>query len=166
MSSENARNWTPHALVGLLAVLVALIVAGRPGIAQQKGEWPSITGGHTSTRYSALDQINASNFNTLKVAWEWSGDVGPGVTVGDINARSLPIYVDGMLLTTAGERRTVVSLDPTTGKTLWSFQEPLTPRHEYSMRSNHGKGVTFARINGRGVVFITTPGVFLHRPDA
>ena len=118
MTSENPRNWTPHALVGLLAVLVALIVAGRPGVAQQKGDWPSITGGDTGTRYSALDQITASNFNTLKVAWEWNGDAGPGVTVGDINARSLPIYVDGMLLTTSGERRTVLSLDPATGKTL------------------------------------------------
>ena len=34
------------------------------------------------------------------------------------------------------------------------------------MRSNHGKGVTYARINGRGVVFITTPGFFLHALDA
>ena len=71
-----------------------------------------------------------------------------------------------MLITTSGPRRTVVSLDPATGKTLWSFQEPLTPRHEYSMRSNHGKGVAYARINGRGVVFVTTPGFFLHALDA
>ena len=53
----------------------------------------------------------------------------------------------------------MVSLDPATGKTLWTFQEPETPRHEYSMRSNHGKGVAYARINGRGVVFVTTPGL-------
>ena len=64
-----------------------------------------------------------------------------------------------MLITTSGPRRTVVSLDPATGKTLWTFQEPLTPRHEYSMRSNHGKGVTYARINGRGVVFDLDAGL-------
>ena len=78
------------------------------------GEWRFWGGGGWGTRYSALDQINASNFNTLKVAWEWNGEVPPDVTLGDINARSLPIYVDGMLLTTSGERRTVVSLDPAT----------------------------------------------------
>ena len=169
MHTEHPRNWTPHAVVGLFVVLIALVVAGRPGDAQEKKEveWPAITGGDTSTRYSALDQINASNFNSLAVAWEWNGEIAPGVNAGaDINARSLPIYVDGMLLTTSGERRTVVSLDPATGKTLWSFQEPLTPRHEYSMRSNHGKGVTYARINGRGVVFMTSPGFFLHALDA
>ena len=149
------------------AIVFALAIAILPGRAQQNGEWPGITGGYTSTRYSPLDQINASNFNTLKVAWEWRGEVPPGVELGDINARSLPIYVDGMLLTTSGPRRTVVSLDPVSGKTLWTFQEPETPRHAYSMRSNHGKGVAYARINGRGVVFVTTsPGFFLHALDA
>ena len=59
-----------------------------------------------------------------------------------------------------------MSLDPATGKTLWCFQEPLTPRHEYSMRSNHGKGVAYTKINGRGVVLVTTPGFFLHALDA
>ncbi|MCA1585398.1 MAG: PQQ-binding-like beta-propeller repeat protein [Acidobacteria bacterium] len=156
----------PRALAGVVAVALAIVMAGRLGGAAENGEWPGITGGDTSTRYSALDQINASNFNTLQVAWEWNGDAGPDVQLGDINGRSLPIYVDGMLITTAGPRRTVLSLDPATGKTLWSFQEPVTPRHEYSMRANHGKGVAYARINGRGVVFITTPGFFLHALDA
>ena len=169
MTNERVKSWTPHALAGVVAVVVALVLAGLPGSAQQtpsKGEWPSITGGDASTRYSSLDQIDAANFNTLKVAWEWNGEAPPGVEIGDINGRGLPIYVDGMLITTSGPRRTVVSLDPATGKTLWTFQEPSTPRHEYSMRSNHGKGVTFARINGRPIVFVTTPGFFLHALDA
>jgi quinoprotein glucose dehydrogenase len=83
-----------------------------------------------------------------------------------VNPRGLPIYVDGMLITVSGPRRTVVALDPATGKTLWTFQEPTTGRLEYSMRANHGKGVAFARVNGRGVVFVTTPAFFLHALDA
>jgi glucose dehydrogenase len=153
------------ALLGV-AIVFALVMANRPGDAQQRGEWPGITGGDTSTRYTPLDQINAANFGQAKVAWEWRGEVPPGVELGDINARSLPIYVDGMLLTTSGPRRTVVSMDPTSGKTLWTFQEPETPRHAYSMRSNHGKGVAYARINGKGVVLMTSPGFFLHALDA
>ncbi|HET9704435.1 MAG TPA: PQQ-binding-like beta-propeller repeat protein [Vicinamibacterales bacterium] len=159
-------SWNRRAGLGAAAIVLALVIANLPGVAQQSGDWPGITGGYTSTRYTALDQINASNFNNVKVAWEWRGEVPPGVEIGDINARSLPIYVDGMLLTTAGPRRTVVSLDPISGKTLWTFQEPETPRHAYSMRSNHGKGVAYARINGRGVVFVSTPGFFLHALDA
>lgn len=156
-------------LVGLGVVVAALVLAGRPGGAQQAsqpGDWPAITGGDAGTRYSAIDQINASNFNNLKITWEWNGEVAGGQPITDINGRSLPIYVDGMLLTTAGPRRNVVSLDPATGKTLWTWAEPLTPRHEYSMRSNHGKGVAYKRINGRGIVFISTPGFFLHALDA
>lgn len=155
-----------HALLGFTALVVGLAVAGLTPFAQQGTDWTRITGGYSSTRFSPLDQINASNFNNLKVAWEWRGEAPPGVEIGDINARSLPIFVDGMLLTTSGPRRTVVSLDPVSGKTLWTFQEPETPRHAYSMRSNHGKGVAYARVNGRGIVYVTTPGFFLHALDA
>ena len=68
-----------------------------------------------------------------------------------------------MLITTSGPRRTVVAMDPATGKTVWSFQEPTTPRHDYSMRSNHGKGVTYTKINGKSAIIIVTPGFFLHK---
>ncbi|MEZ5289063.1 MAG: PQQ-binding-like beta-propeller repeat protein, partial [Vicinamibacterales bacterium] len=165
MSTGLLHRWMAPALVGGLAVATALAIVSLPGAAQQRGEWPGITGGDDSTRYSALDQINASNFGTLKTAWEWKGEV-PGVEVGEINGRGLPIYVDGMLYTTSGPSRTVVAMDPATGKTVWAFQEPSTPRHDYSMRSNHGKGVTYYRLNGRGVIVIVTPAFFVHVLDA
>ena len=50
--TENRRGWTPHALVGLAAVVVALVIAGRPGDAQQKGEWPGINGLFMATGFS------------------------------------------------------------------------------------------------------------------
>ena len=34
------------------------------------------------------------------------------------------------------------------------------------MRANHGKGVAYTRLNGRGVVFVVTPAFFLHALDA
>ena len=107
MRSGNFRNWTRHTWVGGFAVAIAVVLSGLAGDAQNKADWPNITGGDSSTRYSPLDQINASNFNTLKIAWEWGAADAPGVELGDINGRSLPIYVDGMLLTTSGPRRTV-----------------------------------------------------------
>ena len=157
---------------GCLATLIAVaFVVGAPsGNAQQAGrtvEWSNITGGYSSTRFSPADQINATNFNDLRVAWEWRGAKDAGVELGGpVNPRGLPIYTDGLLITTSGPRRTVVALDPATGKTIWSFQEPTTARQEYSMRANHGKGVAYTRINGRGVVLVTTPAFFLHALDA
>lgn len=158
------QPWSAR-VAGWLAALVA--VGALTAVAQQPGEWPNITGNDSGTRYSSLDQINPSNFNSLKVAWQWRGETDAGIELGgEVNARSLPIYAEGLLITTAGPRRTVVAIDPATGKTLWTFQEPTTGRLEYSMRANHGKGVSYARVNGRGVVFITTPAFFLHALDA
>ncbi len=81
-------------------------------------------------------------------------------------ARPIPIYVDGMLITVAGDRRYVVAMDAGTGETLWTFREPSTFRWEYSMRKNHGKGVAYANIGGRDVVYVVTPAFFLHALDA
>ncbi len=60
-----SRSLTRYALAGV-TVIVALSIVGL--VAQQNVEWPNITGGYSSTRYAAIDQINASNFNNLKVA--------------------------------------------------------------------------------------------------
>jgi quinoprotein glucose dehydrogenase len=76
------------------------------------------------------------------------------------------VYADGKLFTVAGSRRHVVSIDPVSGETLWSFREPNTFRWEYSMRAPWGKGVAYSEIDGRGVVFIVTPAFFLYALDA
>ncbi|MCI0436337.1 MAG: PQQ-binding-like beta-propeller repeat protein [Gemmatimonadetes bacterium] len=136
------------------------------GLQQQRSEWRAINGDETSARYSPLDQIDATNFERLRVAWEWKGENAPIDLGGETLPRNLPIYVNGRLITTAGPKRTVVALDPATGSTLWTFQEPETFRWEYSMRASHGKGVAYAEIDGRGVVFLTSPGFFLHALDA
>ena len=128
------------------------------------GDWRYIGGDAAHTRYTSLDQINASNFEDLEVAWVWRGDnFGSGV---DYVFRSTPIYVDGLLYTVAGQRRTVVSINPATGETIWTYREPHTTRYERGMRNNYGKGVAYSEVDGRGVIFTTSPGFFLHALDA
>ncbi|HET9948562.1 MAG TPA: PQQ-binding-like beta-propeller repeat protein, partial [Longimicrobiales bacterium] len=80
--------------------------------------------------------------------------------------RSTPIYADGILYTVAGRRRTVVAIDPATGETLWTYREPHTERWERSPRQNYGRGVAYAEVDGRGVIYVVTPGFFLHALDA
>ncbi|MFW6206361.1 MAG: PQQ-binding-like beta-propeller repeat protein [Gemmatimonadota bacterium] len=128
------------------------------------GEWRYWGGDAWSTRYSPLDQIDAENFEDLEVAWVWRGDnFGPRP---DFIMRSTPIYADGILYTVAGRRRTVAAVDPATGETLWTFREPHTERWERSPRQNYGKGVAYHEIDGRGVIYVVTPGFFLHALDA
>jgi quinoprotein glucose dehydrogenase len=144
---------------GLLVTLA--IVAGPAQSQQQNGGWSFIGGDAGNQRYSRLTEITPANFEKLEVAWEWNG-----ASFGDVLARPIPIYVDGMLITVAGDRRYVVAIDASTGETLWTFREPPTFRWEYSMRKNHGKGVAYANINGRDVVYVVTPAFFLHALDA
>ena len=40
----------------------------------KNGEWPYYTADLNGTRYSPLDQINASNFSRLEVAWRFKTD--------------------------------------------------------------------------------------------
>ena len=118
--------------VVLAGFFTGALLAPVPAIAQEDetppGEWRYIGGDAAHTRYSGLDQITAGNFEDLEVAWVWRGDnygAGPlGVS------RATPIYVDGVLYTVAGERRTVVAIDPATGETLWTYREPHTTRFD------------------------------------
>ncbi|GJM13231.1 MAG: glucose dehydrogenase [Pseudohongiella sp.] len=130
----------------------------------ENGEWRYLGGDAGNTRYSPLNQINASNFSELEQAWIWRSDnFGPNL---DYFSRSTPTYVDGMLYTVATPRRQVIAIDPMTGENLWTFREPATVRHQRSPRQAYGKGVAHAEVNGRGVVYITTPGFFLWALDA
>ena len=130
----------------------------------ENGEWRYVGGDAGMTRYSPLEQINAANFADLEVAWIWRGDnFGPSV---EYTVRSTPVFVDGVLYTVVGQRRQVVAIDPATGETLWTFREPETVRRLRSPRQAYGKGVAYAEVEGRGVIYITTPAFFLWALDA
>ncbi len=129
-----------------------------------EGEWRYWGGDAWSTRYSPLEQVNAANFEDLEVAWTWRGDnYGPEPTYV---MRGTPTYVNGTVYVVAGTRRTVVAIDPETGETLWTFREPHTFRWEETTRQNYGKAVAYAEIDGRGVIYTTSPAFFLHALDA
>jgi quinoprotein glucose dehydrogenase len=133
-------------------------VNDRPGSPE---EWRYIGGDAGHTRSTPLDQIDAANFENLEVEWSWSDS-----SFGTTPPRATPVYANGKLFTVAGARRHVVAIDPVSGETLWTFREPNTFRWEYSMRAAWGKGVAYAEIDGRGVVFIITPAFFLYALDA
>ena len=152
----------------LLVALSCTLAFGAPAGAQERGnpygEWRYWGADAGNTRYSPLTQIDASNFGDLEVAWIWRGDnFGPSV---DFILRTTPIYAGGTLYGVAGRSRTAAAIDPATGETLWTFREPRTTRWERSSRQSHGKGVAYAEIDGRGVIYLVTPAFFLHALEA
>ena len=160
------KRWVASvlAILGLVVVIGAAQRAEAQERGNPAGEWRYWGADLYSTRYSPLDQINADNFEDLEVAWVWRGDnFSPEP---DFIMRSTPIYADGIVYTVAGTRRTVAAIDPATGETLWTFREPYTERWERSPRKNYGRGVAYGEIDGRGVIYLVTPGFFLHALDA
>ena len=150
-------------VAALLSVLLPVASAAQDR-RNPAGEWRFQSADAWGTRYSPLDQIDAANFDELETAWVWRADnFGPEV---DQQMKSTPIYVNGILYTVAGLRRTVAAIDPATGETLWTYREPNTTRWERSMRQNYGKGVAWGEIDGRGVVYYTSAAFFLHAIDA
>ena len=61
-------------VVGLAWMTVSTIGQSASPPSTKNGEWPAYTGDIKGTRYSPLDQINASNFNKLEVAWRFKTD--------------------------------------------------------------------------------------------
>src|SRR5258707_7314616 len=106
----------------MLAGSSAMAVLGHaPGWAQspapRETDWLHYANDLGSTRYSPLDQINASNFNQLELAWRFSTNaLGPRL---DADYQSTPLLVKGRVYCTAGFRRDVVCLDAGTGELLW-----------------------------------------------
>jgi len=165
MTTEKRRPPRPSVTLAVALLAGAAVLLPAPGAAQlqgvENGQWLYLGGDAGHTRFTPATQISAANFDSVEVAWQWNAS-----SFGPSTPRATPTYVDGKLITVTGDRRHVIALDPATGELLWSYSEPKTERYEYSMRKGYGKGVAYAEIDGRGVVFITSPAFFLTALDA
>jgi quinoprotein glucose dehydrogenase len=135
-------------------IMAALAYGQQPSTTN--GEWPHYTADLKGTKYSPLDQINASNFNKLEVAWRFKTDnLG---TRPEYKLEGTPIMVKGVLYTTAGTRRSVVALDPKTGELMWVYSLREGQRAAIAPRQLSGRGLSYWT-DGQGddrVIFVTT----------
>ena len=107
----------------------------------KNGEWRSYGGDIGHTRYSPLDQINASNFTTLEIAWRFKTDsLGPRP---EYQFESTPLMAKGVVYSTAGSRRAVVALDAATGELLWMHSENEGARGAAAPRQLSGRGLAY-----------------------
>ncbi|MEX2152934.1 MAG: PQQ-binding-like beta-propeller repeat protein [Gemmatimonadaceae bacterium] len=126
------------------------------------GEWRVWGGDAWSTRYSPLDQINASNFDSLQVAWQWNA-----ATFGlDEYYRTTPLYANGRLFTVASTRRVATAIDPSTGETLWMWRLNEGIRWQKAPRQFAGRGLTYWSDGPNERIIIVTPGYHMAALDA
>src|SRR5579864_2570729 len=139
----------PLAILAAFAGLAFGQSRGAPGQAvtaqpsTRNGEWPQYTADLKGTKYSPLDQINASNFNKLEVAWRFKTDsLGPRP---EYKLEGTPLMIKGVLYATAGTRRSVVALDAKTGELMWA----------HSMREGNRAAIAPRQLSGRGLAYWT-----------
>lgn len=130
----------------------------------KNGEWRTYGADLGNTRYSPLDQINASNFDKLQVAWRFSTtNMGPRP---EFNLEATPLMVGGVLYSVAGSRRDVVALDATNGEVLWVHGEKEGLRGDSAPRRLSGRGLAYWTNGREERILYVTPGYRMIALDA
>ncbi len=127
-------------------------------------EWPSYNADLAGSRYRPLDQINASNFNKLEVAWRFKTD-----SLGnrpEFKLEATPLMVNGVVYATAGSRRAAIALDAVTGELLWVHGEHEGERGSSSPRALSGRGLAYWSDGKDERIFYVTGGYRLIALDA
>ena len=154
LSSVAAIALLPFVFVSQTDAQTSAQPYGQPSTA--KGDWPMYFADPSGSRYSPQDQINASNFNKLEVAWRFKTD-----NLGarpEYKLEGTPLEINGMVYTTAGSRRAVIALNAKTGELKWVYSLDEGARAAYAPRQLSGRGVSYWT-DGNGddrILYITT----------
>src|SRR6266567_552553 len=138
----------------LCALLSAAAFAESPRL--KDTEWPTYGADLASTRYRPLDQINASNFGKLEVAWRFKTD-----SLGnrpEYKLEGTPLMVNGVVYATAGSRRAAIALDAATGELLWVHGEHEGARGAAAPRQLSGRGLAYWSDGKEERILYVTPG--------
>ena len=107
------------------------------------GEWVSYAADVKGTRYMPLDQIDASNFSKLELAWRFStNNLGPRP---EFVLQGTPLMVGRTLYATGGggNRRAIVAIDAKTGELLWKHGLDEGARAAAAPRRLSGRGLAY-----------------------
>ena len=170
MADRLTRSFFPWLALSLVALWVG------PAHAQYgatNGEWRSYGGDLGSTKYSPLDQIDASNFDSLRIAWRWQSADGsldlealreqlPNLSIRGFQAT--PLMVGGVLyLSTALYQAAAV--DAGTGETLW-VHDPQAYRGGLPTHAYRSRGVAHWTDGQEARIFWGTSEGYLLAVDA
>src|SRR5271165_5297832 len=157
---EKFRETRPMRTTVLCIALAAVASAQ----AQKDTEWPTYNADLAGTRYRPLDQIKASNFSKLEVAWRFKTD-----SIGnrpEYKLEGTPLMVKGVVYATAGSRRAAIALDAGTGELLWVHGEHEGERGANAPRQLSGRGLAYWSDGKDERIFYVTPGFRLVGLDA
>lgn len=79
--------------------------------------WMTYSGDYSGKRFSALDQINTANAQSMQAKWVYQ-------TTATGKLETTPLVVDGIMYATAQDDR-AFALDARTGRPIWMYQRAL-----------------------------------------
>src|SRR5882672_11410986 len=141
---------------GLVAGCVLMALTASAQFKPKNTEWPTYNADLAGSRYRPLDQINASNFSKLEVAWRFKTD-----NIGnrpEYKLEGTPLMVNGVLYATAGSRRAAIALDAATGELLWVHGEREGARGAAAPRQLSGRGLAYWSDGTEERILYVTPG--------
>ncbi len=171
--TRQARRWSAGGFVAAILLATGALVLARPVVSSARdgnalvrgnapGEWRYWGGDAWSSRYSPLDQVNATNFSLLQVAWEWkAGQFG-----ADEYYRATPLFANGRILTVATSRRGAYAINPVDGSTLWTWQTDEGIRWQKAPRRFAGRGLAYWTDGVEERAVVVTPGYHMAVLDA
>jgi quinoprotein glucose dehydrogenase len=154
----------PTKLASIAVALTAIIPVSSAQSRNKDYEWPTYNADLAGSRYRPLDQINASNFSKLEVAWRFKTD-----SIGnrpEFKLEGTPLMVNGAVYATAGSRRGVIALDAATGELLWVHGEHEGARGAAAPRQLSGRGLAYWSDGTEERILYVTPGYRLIALDA
>ena len=130
--------------------------------------WNHYAGDAASTKFAPISQIDGTNFNDLRIIWQWQM---PDAEIMDANEdvrpnfsnRVTPIVVDGVLYTST-PLNLVVALDAQSGEELWRF-DPESWRLETFYVGLH-RGVSYWTDGEQKRILFGTFDGYLYSLDA
>ncbi|MBT1695314.1 PQQ-binding-like beta-propeller repeat protein [Fulvivirgaceae bacterium PWU4] len=151
-----------------LFVLITLIVVsascGKKNT-DDYARWDLVGGNRDGNKYSSLEQIDTTNVQQLRVAWEYhTGDVD---TAAHSQIQCNPIIVNGILYGTSPKLK-LFALDAATGVEKWSFLpfDSIKGNKAAHFNLNNNRGVAYWSDSKNDHRIFYTAGPYIHAVNA
>ena len=130
-------------------------------------EWLSYGNDLAASKFSYADQIDKTNVHQVKLLWNWKSIDNDIVKKKKLNTsynESTPLMVDGKVFVSTNLNQ-VASLNPLTGELIWSFDPKVYETYNNKVfgltqgpvnQNFVQRGLSYKKIDGRGVIFLNT----------
>jgi quinoprotein glucose dehydrogenase len=158
--SSNPFSWICFFTVTVMAV------SSWAQYGAEDGQWKAYSGDKGSTKYSGLDQIDASNVADLEVAWRWRFPDNDTDKKAAPSIKVTPLVV-GDVMYASSMYQIVSAINAKTGETIWTFDPEMWKGRRPGQLGYNARGIAYWT-DGKGDerIILTTQPNYMYAIDA